>query len=77
VEQVLAINDDHSFEQQMAQIMATLQEKEDKLVALFEQVANHIHNNERDASTSHNEQRSEPTITLETMQRMISKGVRG
>jgi hypothetical protein len=58
VEQVLAANDGHSVDQQMAQLMATLQQKEDELVALreqmaHEQVANHNHNNDRDASTSH------------------------
>jgi hypothetical protein len=40
VEQVLAANDGHSVEQQMAQLMATLQQKEDELAALREQVAN-------------------------------------
>jgi hypothetical protein len=39
VEQVLAANDGHSVEQQMAQLMATLQQKEDELAALREQVA--------------------------------------
>jgi len=39
VEQVLAANDGHSVDQQMAQLMATLQQKEDELVALREQMA--------------------------------------
>jgi hypothetical protein len=76
VEQVLATNDEHSVEQRMVQLVATFQQKEDELVALHGQVGNHSHNNERHASTSDNEQRSEPTPTLEAIQRMISEGVR-
>jgi len=76
-EQVLATNHGQSVEEQMKQMMAALQQKEEELAALREQVAN-ARNSVNDASTSQNgpPPRPPPEITLEGIQRMISEGVK-
>ena len=76
-EQVLATNQGQSVEEQMNQMMAALQQKEEELAALREQVANtRNRTNDVNASTSHNGPHHQPEITLEAIQRMISEGVK-
>jgi len=89
-EQVLATNDGQSVQEQMNQMMAALQQKEEELAALREQVTNARNNtNGANASTSQNDppphpsanqdgphRHPQPEITLESIQRMISEGVK-
>ena len=76
-EQVLATNQGQSVEEQMNQMMAALQQKEEELAALRELVANtRNRTNDVNASTSHNGPHHQPEITLEAIQRMISEGVK-
>jgi hypothetical protein len=78
-EQVLTTNQGQSVEEQMNQMMAALQQKEEELAALREQVAN-TRNRTSDANASTSQggppPHPPPEISLKSIQRMISEGVR-
>ena len=78
-EQVLTTNQGQSVEEQMNQMMVALQQKEEELVALREQVAS-TRNRTSDANASTSQggppRHPPPEISLESIQRTNSEGVR-
>ena len=76
-EQVLATNEARSVEEQLANLMAALQQKEDELVTLRIQMSNNQNKgNEGDGGASASSQHGGAGLNLEAIQRMIAEGVK-
>ncbi|KAK1684838.1 hypothetical protein QYE76_045686 [Lolium multiflorum] len=77
VEQVLTANASRSVEEQIAQLTAALQQKEDELVELRSRTENNTNAEvERNASSSHGNDQGGTGINLEAIQKMIAEGVK-
>ena len=76
-EQVLAANETRSVEEQLANLTAALQQKEDELAALRIQMSNNQNKgNEGDGGASASSQHGGAGLNLEAIQRMIAEGVK-
>jgi hypothetical protein len=77
VEQVLVANAERSVEEQLAQLTAALQQKEDELVALRARTANNTGSEaERNASSGRNNDQGGQGLSLEAVQKMIAEGLK-